>query len=160
KREIHRYLTKWLNIGNSGNGCGHEEKTARLTKWRDTKMKISNEMFLLNLFAILLLATSVWAASSGDSKLDQAVAKANSEWAAAMKTGDAAIIAAPYAEDGVFVGIDGSCIKGRPEIQKMYSDRFQSRGFAVSTKIDSRRLTRDGDLAYESGYAEIGMNHD
>jgi len=107
-------------------------------------------------FATLVRA----AAGSGDAKLDQTVGKANSEWAAAMKTGDAAIIAAPYAEDGVFVAIDGSCIKGRSEIEKMYHDRFQSRGLAVSTKIDSRRLTLDGDLAYESGYAEIGMKKD
>ena len=115
----------------------------------------------LNLIMFASLATVVQAAAaSGNAKLDQAVARANSEWAAAMKTGDAAIIAAPYAEDGVFIGIDGSCIKGRPEIEKMYRDRFQSRGFAVSTKIDSRRLTLDGDLAYESGYAEISMKKD
>src|SRR5262245_50574226 len=112
----------------------------------------------LSLMMLASLATMLRAAaSSGDAKLDQAVEKANSEWAAAMKTGDAAIIAAPYAEDAVFVGIDGSCVKGRSEIEKMYRDRFQSRGLAASTKIDSRRRTLDGDLAYESGYAEIGM---
>ena len=35
---------------------------------------------------------------SGDRKLDRAVEKANAEFIVAMKTGDAATIAAPYVE--------------------------------------------------------------
>jgi uncharacterized protein (TIGR02246 family) len=100
------------------------------------------------------------APKSNDPKLDEAIAKANSEWVAAMKTGDAAAIAAPYAVDAIFVGADGVCTKGRAEIEKLYITRFQKAGLAVSTKIDSRNVTVDGDLAYESGYGEIGINKD
>jgi len=107
---------------------------------------------------LMFLVSAVWAAvPSGDAKLDQAIEKANSDWAAAMKTGDSVTIAAPYADDAVFVGFDGSCTKGRNEIEKMYRARFERSGPAASTKIESKRVTLDGELAYESGYAEVGM---
>ena len=94
---------------------------------------------------------------SGDPKLDRAIEKANSEFITAMKTGDAATIAAPYTEDASFIMIDGSCIRGRTEIEKMYRDRFTRFGLAQSTSINSKKLVVDGGLAYESGYGEIGL---
>jgi len=92
---------------------------------------------------------------SGDPKLDRAIEKANSEFIAAMKTGDAAPIAAPYTDDAVFIAFDGTCTQGRTEIEKMYRARFERSGLASSTKVNSERLVVDGELAYESGYAEI-----
>ena len=74
-----------------------------------------------------------------------------------MKTGDAAVIAAPYADQAVFIGVDGACVQGRNEIEKLYRTRFERAGFASSTKIVAKELVRDGDLAYESGYAEVGL---
>jgi uncharacterized protein (TIGR02246 family) len=110
---------------------------------------------------LLFCASAVWSgATSGDKKLDKAIAKANSDWAAAMKTGDSAIIAEPYWGDAVFVALDGSCTKGRVEIEKMYKTRFERSGLAVSTKIESRRVDIEGDLAYESGYGEVGTTKD
>jgi uncharacterized protein (TIGR02246 family) len=103
-----------------------------------------------------LAATSAVAVPSGDPKLDRAIAKANSDYVEAMKTGDAAAIAAPYIDDAVFVGIDGGCTRGQAEIEKMYRARFERSGLAKSARIDSRRLVVDGNLAYESGYGEIG----
>ncbi len=100
------------------------------------------------------------AAQPQDPKLAEAVAKANSEWLTAMKTGDAAVIAAPYAERGMFVFPDGSTIQGRDAVEKMYQTRFEQRGRAVSTSIDSKKLELDGDLAYEWGVATIGMMKD
>jgi len=105
--------------------------------------------------ALLIFAVAAPGASN-DPKLDRAIERANSEWAAAMKTGDAAACAAAYTENSVFIGIDGSCTNGRSEIEKLYRARFASRGVAATTKIDSKKLVVDGDLAYESGYAEIG----
>jgi uncharacterized protein (TIGR02246 family) len=110
--------------------------------------------------AVLVVIAAVGPAAARDPKLDQAVRKANSEWAAAMKTGDAAVIAAPYADRGVFIALDGTCIQGREAIEKMYRDRFAQAGLARSTKIDSKQLVVDGDLAYESGYAEIGVTRE
>jgi len=107
--------------------------------------------------ALLLFAgTNPLFAGSGDPKLERAVRKANEEWMAAVKTGDAATIAAPYADDAVFIMVDGTCIRGRAEIEKMYRERFERGGVAASARIDSKKLVIDGDLAYESGYGEIG----
>jgi len=97
---------------------------------------------------------------SGDTKLDRAVEKANSEFILAIKTGDAATIAAPYIEDASFITIDGACVQGRTEIEKMYRDRFARFGLARSAKINSKSLVVDNDLAYESGYGEVGILKD
>ena len=109
---------------------------------------------------LTLLTTELLAHHSGDPKLDRAVEKANSEFIVAMKTGDAATIAAPYTEDASFITIDGACVQGRTEIEKMYRDRFARFGLARSTKINSKKLVVDNDLAYESGYGEIEMLKD
>jgi uncharacterized protein (TIGR02246 family) len=107
--------------------------------------------------ALLLAATAAPVpAETVDPKLEQAVHKANADWATAVKTGDAAAIAAPYADDAVFVLGDGTCRKGRAEIEKMYRDGFERGGVATSARIDSKKLVVDGDLAYESGYGQIG----
>lgn len=109
------------------------------------------------LAALLLLAAAIpLRAGSVDPKLEHAVRKANSEWEAAVKTGDAATIAAPYAADAVFLLTDGTCVRGRAEIEKMYRDRFERTGLAASARIDSKQLVVDGDLAYEWGYGEVG----
>jgi uncharacterized protein (TIGR02246 family) len=112
----------------------------------------------LPLATALLLATAAAPvfAETLDPKLEQAVHKANADWATAVKTGDAAAIAAPYADDAVFVLVDGTCLKGRAEIEKMYRDGFERGGVATSAGIDSKKLVVDGDVAYESGYGEIG----
>lgn len=113
---------------------------------------------LLPLAAALLLAAALTPvlAETADPRLEQAVHKANADWATAVKTGDAAAIAAPYADDAVFILVDGTCLKGRADIEKMYREGFERGGVATSARIDSKKLVVDGDLAYESGYGEIG----
>ncbi len=114
------------------------------------------------LFPALLFLVSCAGLARGqeappDPRLAASIAKANSEWEAAMKTGDAATIAAPYTEDALFVLADGSCVKGRGAIEAMYRERFAKAGLASETKIESKRVVVDGDLAYESGYGEMTM---
>src|SRR6185369_10537785 len=109
---------------------------------------------------LTLIPNELLAHHSGDPKLDRAIEKANSEFIVAMKTRDAATIAAPYTENASFITIDGACIQGRTEIEKMYRDRFARIGQVSSTKINSKNLVVDGDLAYESGYGEIGVLKD
>jgi uncharacterized protein (TIGR02246 family) len=108
------------------------------------------------LFCVAATAVAV----RSDDALHAAVRKANSEWAAAMKSGDAAVIAAPYTDNAVFVLVDGRSLQGRAAIEQMYREGFQKGGTASSTKIQSRSLVRDGDLAYESGYADVGVVRD
>ena len=109
---------------------------------------------------LTLVPPHLLAHHSADPRLDRAIEKANSEFIVAMKTGDAATIAEPYTEDASFITINGTCIQGRTEIEKMYRARFASSGLAHSTKIESKKLVVDGDLAYESGYGEIGLLKD
>ena len=109
---------------------------------------------------LTLVPAELLAHHSGDPKLDRAIEKANSEFIVAMKTGDAATIAAPYTDNASFITIDGASIQGRTEIEKMYRDRFARAGVARSTTINSKKLVVDGDLAYESGYGEIGLLKD
>jgi len=122
---------------------------------------MKNKFRLVVLIAVaapLFVATAdLIAARSKDRGVETAVKTDNDEWAAAMKTGDAAVIAAPYSDQAVFVGVDGACVQGRNEIEKLYRTRFERAGFASSTKIVAKELVRDGDLAYESGYAEVGL---
>src|SRR3954453_17875280 len=104
-----------------------------------------------------LCAGSSMPAASGDAKLDDAIEKANSEFLSAIKAGDAATIAAPYAEDGLFIMPDGSMIRGRGEIEKMYRTGFEQSGPPTSTKLNSRNVSVYDDLAYEAGDAETTL---
>ena len=122
-----------------------------------------NVRFTLRIAAavfLTLVPAELLAHHSGDPKLDRATEKANSEFIVAMRTGDAATIAAPYTDDASFITIDGASIKGRTSIEKLYRDRFARAGLAQSRKINSKKLVVDGDLAYESGYGEIGVLKD
>lgn len=123
-------------------------------------MKISLHFALCIVVFVTVVPAKLLAHHSGDPKLDRAVEKANSEFIVAMKTGDAATIAAPYTEDGSFITIDGACVQGRTEIEKMYRDRLARAGVVRSVKINSKKLVVDNDLAYESGYGEIGVLKD
>jgi len=111
------------------------------------------------LAAVILVGLAIPAAaaapSSGDPRLDRTIEKANSEWGIAMKAGEAAPIAAPYLDDAVFVGPDGSCTRGKAAIEAMYRERFSKRGKALSTRIEPHRVSVDGALAYEWGYGEV-----
>jgi uncharacterized protein (TIGR02246 family) len=124
------------------------------------KRRLRFALCIATVVFITVVPVELLAHHSGDPKLDRAVEKANSDFLVAMKTGDAAAIAAPYAEDASFIMIDGSCIRGRTEIEKMYRDRFERFGLARSTKINSKKLVVDNDLAYESGDGEIGILKD
>lgn len=112
------------------------------------------------LIALLPAVAPLAVAATPDAGLRAAVRAANAEWATAMKTGDAAVIAAPYADDAVFVLVDGTTLHGRAAIEAMYRDGFAKAGVASTTCIASKRLDRDGDLAVETGDADVGVVRD
>jgi uncharacterized protein (TIGR02246 family) len=124
-------------------------------------MKTNLRRFILLIASVSVLVIAVAAAvHTDDPKLHRAIEKANSEFVEATKTGNAAVIAAPYTDDAVFVGFDGACTRGRTEIEKMYRARFESGLRATSTKINSKKLVVDGEIAYESGYGEVATLKD
>ena len=63
------------------------------------KRNLRFKLFIATAVFLTLVPAELLAHHSGDPKLDRAIEKANSEFIVAMKTGDAATIAAPYTED-------------------------------------------------------------
>src|SRR5262249_10139571 len=110
-----------------------------------------------------LAASSLAIASEGprivppgaDPKLLAAIRKANGEFEVAMAKADTATIVAPYTADAVFLGIDGSALKGRAPIEQLYRDRFAKSGPALETRIESEQVVLAGEFAYESGRGSI-----
>jgi ketosteroid isomerase-like protein len=105
---------------------------------------------------LTLVPAELFAQHSKNPKLDRAIGKANSELIVAMKTGDAATIAAPYTENASFIMIDGGCIQGRTEIANLYRDRFARTGLTLDKNRNSKKLVVDNDLAYELGDGKSG----
>ena len=95
------------------------------------------------LIASLALAL-LWADAAAASPADIAAARptidhANADWLPAMKAGDAARVAADYADDGVFVLPNGQAIVGRPAITEFYRKQL-----AGGRKILSGGIHQDG----------------
>jgi hypothetical protein len=73
--------------------------------------------------SVILLATAALLIAAGPSWKAQALAsaapyidKANNEWTRAIVTGDADVMSAPYEPNGIFVGPDGSEVRGRDAV--------------------------------------------
>lgn len=87
---------------------------------------------------------------------DPQIDEANAAWLAAMQRADTATLAAPYADDGLFVTTQGEVIRGREAVRQLYATRLGSLTRIVSGDIvsDGRVQVRD-DLVYEWGHASL-----
>ena len=83
--------------------------------------------------------------------------EANAEWLRAMKRGDAAAAAQPYADDAVFVTSTGESARGRDAIVQLMRDRFASGGRAIDGDIVEDGLTAVGARIYEWGHASLKL---
>ena len=84
--------------------------------------------------------------------------KANSEWEKAIVTGDADVLAAPYDANGVFIGPDGSTVRGREAVHEMYAKRRADvRVLNASIKSEGR-VAADPDDVYEWGSATMTVS--
>ena len=54
---------------------------------------------------------------------------------------------------------NGKTLRGRHDIEALYREGF-AHGLATATRITSRHLERDGNLAYESGDADVTVLRD
>ena len=84
------------------------------------------------------------------------IARADADWIGAMQAGDAERLAAPYAEDGVFVTPDGTAISGRAAIADFYRRRLAaSKAKIVGGGVRYDRIvvggTASAPLVYEWG---------
>jgi uncharacterized protein (TIGR02246 family) len=89
-----------------------------------------------------------------------AIAAANAAWVPALKKGDAAAVAAPYADDALFVTAQGFVVKGRDGVGQLMRSRFTQMGAVISGSIVQDGLTVQGDLVYEWGHASLESTKD
>ena len=81
--------------------------------------------------------------------------RANEEWTKAIVSGDAVVLSAPYADDGVFIDHDGAAIRGKDAVRAMYSRRPAGvQVLKASIKSDGR-AAHDTDDVYEWGTAQL-----
>ncbi|HZU50815.1 MAG TPA: nuclear transport factor 2 family protein [Sphingomicrobium sp.] len=99
---------------------------------------------LLAAAPLLIAAAPSWqrqALSSAAPFID----KAYNEWTRAIVSGDADVLSAPYAPNGIFIGPDGSEVRGRDAVRAMYA---KSRG---DLKIVKASIHSDGRAAHDAG---------
>ena len=81
--------------------------------------------------------------------------RANDEWTRAIVTGAADALAAPYDADGVFVGPDGSTVRGKPAVRAMYAKRRTDVHVLKAVIKSEGRVALDSDDVYEWGMATM-----
>jgi uncharacterized protein (TIGR02246 family) len=93
--------------------------------------------------------------SAAEVEMRRAIDAGNDVWKRAFRSLDAAAVAGTFDEEGVNVGLDGTCAKGRAAIEAAMRSFFERSGPAVSSRVDVRQVVLDGDLAYEWGRSEF-----
>jgi ketosteroid isomerase-like protein len=93
------------------------------------------------------------------SAASQFIERANKEWEAAIQTVDADALSRPYREDAVFIGPDGTPVRGRAAIHAMYTARAAAKRRIVAATIQSEgRIAVTPDDVYEWGQARCSFN--
>lgn len=81
--------------------------------------------------------------------------RANDEWTHAIVAGDADVMSAPYAADGVFIGADGTSIRGKEAVRAMYASRAGDVQVLKASIKSEGRVAADTDDVYEWGTASM-----
>ena len=112
------------------------------------------KIFLAAAAPLLIAAAPAWqqqALASAAPFID----RANSDWSRAIVSGNAKILSAPYASNGVFITPDGTAIHGKAGIQTMYSRRPSGvKVLRANIKSDGR-VAADPNDVYEWGSAQM-----
>lgn len=81
--------------------------------------------------------------------------RANTEWTKAIVTGDAAVLSAPYAADGIFIGPAGKTFHGKAAVRAMYAKRPAGMRVLKATIKSDGRVAHAPDDVYEWGTAHL-----
>lgn len=81
----------------------------------------------------------------------RAIDKGNAQWSEGWAKGDAAMVAALFAEDGVQLAGSGKLIKGRQQILERQKAAMQGADPGVKVTVTTVNVWLDGDTAYETG---------
>ena len=104
---------------------------------------------LISLLAVMVLGlASVAAALAGGHTAEEGVRQANAKWDESFNKGDAAAVAALYAEDGRVVTGDGNVVDGQADIQALFQGFID--GGATNHKIEMIDVKEGGDIVWET----------
>jgi len=120
---------------------------------------VTRKLILFAVMPLLMAAAPAWqrqALSAAAPYID----KANDEWSHAIVTGDADLMAAPYEPNGVFVGPDGSEVRGRDAVRAMYAKPRGSTKVLKASIHSDGRVAADADDVYEWGQANMTIERD
>ena len=95
--------------------------------------------------------TAVPSASSTLEDVRRAIDKGNAQWSEGWAKGDAAMVAAIFAEDGVQLAGSGKIIKGPQQIMERQKVAMQGADPGVKVTVTTVNVWLDGDTAYETG---------
>jgi len=113
----------------------------------------------LSVFALAAVVANLSLAAFADdipAEARQTIATANADWLPAMKRQDAAAVAAPYANDGLFVAATGQTAVGPEGVARLMRERFAAtRVIDGSLVQDGLRL--EGTMIYEWGHADLRL---
>jgi ketosteroid isomerase-like protein/uncharacterized membrane protein YagU involved in acid resistance len=87
----------------------------------------------------------------------EAIEVANSSWLPQMKRGDAAGVAASYADDGVLLTSNGTALRGRAAIAERYRTELAQLGRVVDGGLVQEGVTVSGGLIYEWGHGWLAF---
>lgn len=108
---------------------------------------------MISALVVALAATPGLAAPDDLAAARPTIDRANADWLDAMRAKDAERLAAPYAEDGVFVLANGQEIAGRAAIVDFYRQRLAKLAQVLDGGIHHDGMTRAADgLIYEWGH--------
>jgi ketosteroid isomerase-like protein len=113
---------------------------------------MKREMFLLAAAPLLLAAAPSWQAGALSSAAPF-IDKANNDWTRAVVTGDADVMSAPYEPNGIFIGPDGTEVRGRDAVRAMYAKPRGDVKIVKATIHSDGRAAHDPDDVYEWGTA-------
>ena len=87
----------------------------------------------------------------------EAIEVANSSWLPQMKRGDAAGVAAAYADDGVLLTSNGTALRGRAAIAARYRTELTELGKVVDGGLVQEGVTVSGGMIYEWGHGWLAF---
>ena len=101
------------------------------------------------------LALALPSAASPSTQARKAIEEISAQWMAALAKGDAAALAAFYAEDALLMPPNAPTVKGRPAIQEAFAGMIQSGVKGAELKTDEVQV--HGDVAVETGTFSVNF---
>lgn len=118
---------------------------------------MKHSIFVVAAAPLLIAAAPAWkqqALTSAAPFID----KANGDWERAIVTGDASVLSAPYAKEGVFISPEGTAIHGKAGVKTMYARRPSGVKVLHASIHSDGRTAADPDDVYEWGSAQMTVS--